>query len=69
MWKADKKVVLCSGTQGQSILNIYPLDLVSYQLFNTYRYTVWQYDGSMTNPLLMMVLILNILTLAGAKHS
>jgi hypothetical protein len=67
---SDKKTVLYSGTQGQGgVLNIYLLRFGLITIIE-YRYTVWQYDGRMTVLLLMvLLLVLNILTLAGAKHS
>jgi hypothetical protein len=65
--KADKKAVLYSDIQGPGVLNSYPLGFGVIPIIE-YWYIVWQYDGKMTVSLLM-VLILNILTLVGAKHS
>jgi hypothetical protein len=66
--KADKNAVLYGNIQGQGVLNIYPLGFGLIPIIIEYRYTVRQYDEKMTIPLLK-VLILNILTLVGAKHS
>jgi hypothetical protein len=66
---SDKKAVLYSGTQGQGgVLNIYLLRFGLVTIIE-YRYTVWQYDGRTVPLLMVLLLILNILTLAGAKHS
>jgi hypothetical protein len=66
---SDKKAVLYSGTQRQGgVLNIYLLRFGLVTIIE-YRYTVWQYDGRTVPLLMVLLLILNILTLAGAKHS